>query len=183
MPSIVVPGASRVAFATVVKAWSAPTTWPAAVVTTSAEVHGRAGLLAAELGGDRLRAGDCGERLDGGAAQARRRIAELERDLARRRRPCRRVARSVAPVFETPVLLGTGYETTAGRGRRERRIRRPPAEACRSRRRPPTAPAGAEPTSSALARSAAIPIVGVASLMVVVGRQSGSKNTSGIAAV
>jgi hypothetical protein len=34
-------------------------------------------------------------------------------------------------------------------------------------------PAGAEPTSSAVARSAAIPIVGVASLMVGVGRRSG----------
>jgi hypothetical protein len=81
----------------------------------------------------------------------------------------------VTAFFDTAVLLGTGYETTVGRGAGSAgsvgsggaaggvQVETAVAESA----------AGAEPTSSALARSATIPIVGVASFIVVVGRQSG----------
>ena len=77
------PGASRVAFATVVNDLVGADDLAGGRRHDEPEVHGRAGLLAAELGGDRLRAGDRGERLDRGAAEADRRVAELEGDLAR----------------------------------------------------------------------------------------------------
>ena len=80
------PGASRVAFATVVKTWSAPTTWPAAVVTTRRKCTVVPGFSLRSLAVTGCGPDDGGKRLDGRAAQAGRRIAELERDLARRAR-------------------------------------------------------------------------------------------------
>jgi hypothetical protein len=81
----------------------------------------------------------------------------------------------VAAFFDTAVVLGTGYETTAGLGAGSVGSVGSGAAAGGVQVETVAAsrPAGAEPTSSALARSATIPIVGVASFIVVVGRQSG----------
>ena len=165
------PGASRVGFATVVKAWSAPTTWPAAVVTTRRKCTVVPGFSLRSLA-----VTGCGPvtAASGWTAVQRRPAVASPSSNATwpATPPVSTVARSVAAVFETPVLLGTGYETTAGRGAGSAgsgaagggvQVETAAADT----------PAGAEPTSSAVARSAAIPIVGVASLMVAVGRRSG----------
>jgi hypothetical protein len=78
----------------------------------------------------------------------------------------------VAAFFDTAVVLGTGYETTADRGDGSTGSGAA-AGGVQVETVAADSPAGAEPTSSALARSATIPIVGVASFIVVVGRQSG----------
>src|SRR3954453_134369 len=115
MPSIVVPGPSRVAFATVVKTWSAPTTWPAAVVKTRRKCTVEPGFSRRSLA-----VTGCGPVTAASGCAAVQRTPTVASPSSNATWPATppvsTVARSVAVVFETSVLLGTGYETTAGRG-------------------------------------------------------------------
>ena len=133
------PGASRVEFATVVKAWSAPTTWPAAVVTTRRKCTVVPGFSLRSLA-----VTGCGP------------VTAASGWTAVQRRPAVASPSSNATWPATAARVDGREER--GRGLRDRRCcsardtRRPPAavpgapdpgrpeEACRSRRQPPTRP-------------------------------------------
>jgi hypothetical protein len=90
------------------------------------------------------------------------------------------LARSTAPVFVTPVLLGVGYETTAATGAGS--VGSAAGGGGVQLEAAPAADVAAACASNALARSTEKPVVESANRIVVVGRQPGPKEYASVRA-
>ena len=129
------PAASLAAGATVVNVWSAPTTWPAAVVTTTRNRTVVPGFRTTKQGADRLRAGSGRETLHGACSaprQSRRRARKPPGPLRHRYRSTRAAWRS-----SSSPRCYSGTDNRRRRGvRRATPGRAEEEQGCRRSRRP-----------------------------------------------